>query len=160
MKKLKRFIYTGFYSGYFPYAPGTMGTLVALFIYIGLYFSFGFDVKYINAAIVVFALIPAIILGNEAEKHFGKKDPQEVVLDEMIGFWIALFLHDFNFITVIIAFVLFRFVDIIKPYPIYRLQDLKGGLGIMIDDYIGGLYVNAILWIIILQATFTGIKII
>ncbi|MDA3899172.1 MAG: phosphatidylglycerophosphatase A [Spirochaetes bacterium] len=159
MKRVMHFLYTGFYTGYMPFAPGTFGTLLACAIYCSLYLTFGDNVRFINMGLVLLAAYPAVMLGNQAEKYFDSKDPQVVVLDEMMGYWIAVFFFPFSIRLVIIAFVLFRFFDIVKPWPINGLQQLKGGLGIMIDDYLAGLFSNAIIWILIAISWYTGVAI-
>lgn len=159
MKRVAHLFYTGFYTGYMPFAPGTFGTLLACAIYCSLYMAFGDNVRFINMGLVLIAAYPAVLLGNQAEKYFESKDPQIVVLDEMMGYWISVFFFPFNLKIVLAAFILFRFFDILKPWPISSSQQLKGGLGIMIDDYIAGIFSNAIIWIVIAFSYFTGIAV-
>lgn len=142
--KIKEFLFTGFYSGYCPVAPGTAGTFVAMLLYIMqnvfLGEMLGDAVIYINIIIVLILIYPSIRLGDAAEVFFNKKDPQQVVLDEMMGYWIGILFIPFSFTGAVAAFLLFRIFDIIKPFPARNLESLKGGLGIMIDDYIAGIY--------------------
>ncbi len=142
--KVKEFFFTGFYSGYCPVAPGTAGTFVAMVFYIlqNIFLGeiLGSSILYINLAIVLILIYPSIKLGDAAEVFFNKKDPQEVVLDEMMGYWIGILFIPFSFTGAITAFILFRIFDIIKPFPARNLESLKGGMGIMIDDYIAGIY--------------------
>ncbi|MBN2434928.1 MAG: phosphatidylglycerophosphatase A [Spirochaetes bacterium] len=159
MKRVAHFFYTGFYTGYMPFAPGTFGTLLASAIYCSLYMAFGDNVRFINMGLVLIAAYPAVLLGNQAERYFEAKDPQVVVLDEMMGYWISIFFFPFNLKIVLAAFVIFRIFDILKPWPIGSSQQLKGGLGIMIDDYIAGVFTNAVIWAIIGFSHFTGIAI-
>ncbi len=142
MDRLKIILATGFYSGYFPKAPGTAGTLVGLIIYIIIHLAVPEYAVKINIALVLISIYPSIKIGDFAEKFFAKKDPQQVVLDEISGIWTALMFHPFSWSCVIAAFFIFRFMDIVKPFPANRLQKLKGGAGIMIDDYIAGVYAN------------------
>ncbi len=145
--KIKEFIFTAFYSGYSPVAPGTAGTLVAMALYIleNLIFSKTDPVvlNYFNLIFIIFIIYPSIKLGDAAEKFFGTKDPQQVVLDEVLGYWIGILFIPFCFSYAILAFVLFRGFDIIKPFPAGSLESLKGGMGIMIDDIIAGIYTLA-----------------
>ncbi len=144
--KIKEILFTGFYSGYSPFAPGTAGTIVGVAIYFLLYLLFGGrNIVYANIALVALMAYPAIKLGDAGEEFFGVKDAQQVVLDEMMGYWITMLFLPFNWKLVIAGFILFRIMDIIKPWPAGKLQDLKGGLGIMIDDYIAGVYACIIL---------------
>ncbi|PKL17472.1 MAG: phosphatidylglycerophosphatase A [Spirochaetae bacterium HGW-Spirochaetae-5] len=145
--KIKEFFFTAFYSGYSPVAPGTAGTLVAMALYIleNLLFS---DIDQsslhmFNLIFVILIIYPSIKLGDAAEKFYKSKDPQQVVLDEVLGYWIAVLFIPFSFTFAVLAFILFRVFDIIKPFPANSLESLGGGLGIMIDDIIAGLYTLA-----------------
>ncbi len=142
MDRLKIILATGFYSGYFPKAPGTAGTLAGLIIYIIIHFAVPEYAVKINIVLVLISIYPSIRIGDFAEKFFAKKDPQQVVLDEILGIWISLMFHPFSWSCVVAAFFIFRFMDIVKPFPANSLQKLKGGAGIMIDDFIAGVYAN------------------
>jgi phosphatidylglycerophosphatase A len=145
--KIKEFFFTAFYSGYSPVAPGTAGTLVAMALYILENFIFSSaNPLYLNIFNFLFVLViiyPCIKLGDSAEIFYNTKDPQQVVLDEVLGYWIGILFIPFSFSYALMAFFLFRLFDIIKPYPANTLQSLKGGLGIMIDDIIAGIYTLA-----------------
>jgi len=147
--KIKEFFFTAFYSGYSPVAPGTAGTLVAMAIYIleNLVFS-EVDPSALNMFNLIFVLLiiyPCIKLGDAAEEFYKSKDPQHVVLDEMLGYWIGILFIPFCFSYAVLAFILFRVFDIIKPFPARSLESLTGGLGIMIDDIIAGIYTLAVM---------------
>lgn len=144
----KELLFTALYTGYFPAAPGTAGTLLAMAVYMLEYYLFGGAAWVVNLIIVLIMLYPAIRLGDAAEDYFREKDPSEVVLDEAMGYWISVLFWPFSWKVVLMAFFIFRFLDIIKPYPARRLQSLRGGLGIMIDDYIAGVYTNLTLLVI------------
>ena len=146
--KIKEFLLTGFYTGYSPVAPGTAGTFAAMVIYIGFCHLFGDIYVYINAVLAVAILYPSVKLCNDAARIFGKEDPGPVVLDEMSGYWIAVMLHPFSWTTAILAFFIFRVLDILKPFPANRADNMGGGIGIMLDDWIAGIYTNIILIII------------
>ncbi len=138
----KEIFATGLYTGYFPKGSGTVGALLAALIYIAVHQLFESFGVIANGVLVTLLLYPAIKLGDYAESYFNEKDPQEVVLDEMLGFWVTMLFHSFSMITVVLGFFLFRLFDIIKPYPIQRFEHLHGGLGIMLDDIIAGIYAN------------------
>ena len=144
--RFKEILFTGLYSGYSPFAPGTAGTVVAMLIYILEYMTFGPICWLVNLIMVIFMLYPSIKLGDAGEQFFGEKDPSGVVLDEVMGYWISVLFHPFNWVIVVLAFFIFRLLDIIKPFPARRLENLNGGLGIMIDDYVAGIYTNFILF--------------
>ncbi|QQS34641.1 MAG: phosphatidylglycerophosphatase A [Ignavibacteriales bacterium] len=132
---LEKFIGSGFYTGYIPVASGTFGSLAALIIY----FIPGFENPIILIpAIVVFSLY-GIFVGNKFEKLYGK-DPSECTVDEVVGMWISLILVPKKIILAIAVFFIWRVLDIVKPYPARKLESLPGGLGIMIDDIVGGFY--------------------
>jgi phosphatidylglycerophosphatase A len=142
MNRLKIFLATGFYAGFIPVAPGTAGTLVGLIIYVIIHFFLPEQAVKINIALVLISIYPSIKIGDFAENFFARKDPPQVVLDEILGIWISLMFHPFSWAGVTAAFFIFRIMDIIKPFPANGLQKLKGGAGIMIDDYIAGVYTN------------------
>ena len=157
---LALFLASGFGSGFIPFAPGTFGSLVGCLIAYVL-----ISVSAANALLLQNLLIIASVLlavlgfwsASRAEKIFGRKDASQIVIDEVCGQVIS-----FVFIApslVVpgpqlfwwfgIAFGLFRIFDILKPYPINALQDLKGGLGVMMDDIFAGIYAALILELII-----------
>ncbi|MCL1865717.1 MAG: phosphatidylglycerophosphatase A [Spirochaetes bacterium] len=151
--KIREFLFTAFYSGYSPVAPGTMGTLVAMVIYIieNIIFS-NIDPMKLNAFNLIFLLIiiyPSIKLSDEAEKFYNTKDPKQVVIDEVLGYWTGVLFVPFSFSYAIIAFILFRFFDITKPFFIRYFESLPGGLGIIMDDIIAGIYTLMCMHIII-----------
>ena len=148
--------------GYLPLAPGTWGSLVGIGVYAlvrGAAMKFFFDagagrnfnllhVYYGVIAIELVAIFAISLAGTWAasrtEKLSGKKDPGKVVIDEVAGQFIALipvpFVLEAAWWTAILAFILFRFFDIVKPYPARRLESLEAGLGIMADDIVAGVY--------------------
>ncbi len=149
---LKKLFVTGFFAGYFPFFPGTIGALVGVLIF--LVFN-PFPYVYYPSIIIIFFL--GAKYSFWAEIYFGKKDPKQVVIDEiagmlvtMSGFNVNINLSQFCFSDykiLILGFVMFRIFDIIKPYPIPKIENLKGGWGIMLDDIIAGIYANILLWI-------------
>ena len=155
--------------GYFPIAPGTLGALVGVGLYLTLW-SWLYQILEANAArrglsllyvflpqlaamlLIIFVVaVAGVWAATRAEKATQKKDPSIVVIDEVAGQMIALLAGPFWFHTwwsILSAFILFRLFDIWKPYPIRRLEALESGLGIMADDLLAGVYaliVNSIL---------------
>ncbi len=131
-------------SGLAPFAPGTWGSLFALFIALFFFLPQTLWLR-ILSLIVLFAV--GVWASTIAEAILAKKDPSEIVIDELVGQWIVLLplsleLSSKNFyIQLLIAFALFRFFDILKPYPITKLEDtFSTGFGIMIDDVLAGIY--------------------
>ncbi len=83
--------------------------------------------------------------GNVAERHFGRSDPGQVVIDEVMGMLITLFLNPVGWLGALAGFLLFRIFDVIKPYPANRLEQLHGGIGVMADDAMAAVYANLVL---------------
>ena len=123
--------------GYAPVAPGTVGSAAGLLLW-ALLPPFA-SVQ--GAAIVVLFIIGSWS-GSVAEQHFGRSDPGQVVIDEVMGMLITLFMNPVGWAGIGLAFFLFRAFDIVKPYPANRLERLHGGLGIMADDGMAGVYAN------------------
>jgi phosphatidylglycerophosphatase A len=148
--------------GYLPLAPGTWGSLVGigLFVILRDFFIWFFNYAYrsrrwgmlqstyamitLEAVTIALVTLVGIWAASRTEKLSGKKDPGKVVVDEVAGQMIALLPVPFVFgsvwWTTILAFILFRFFDIVKPYPARRFESLHGGLGIMADDVVAGVY--------------------
>ena len=102
-------------------------------------------------AILAFTFV-GIWAGTRTEELAGRKDPGKIVVDEVAGQLIALFPLVFvkwSMITVMVSFILFRFFDIVKPYPANRLQELKGGAGVMFDDLVAGAYAAIIVGVLV-----------
>lgn len=134
----------GFGSGLAPWAPGTVGSLVA--IPFALLFGLAGDIGY--AAIVIVVLIGGIPLCDRVAAELDSKDPGVIVIDEFVGMWIALFLLPEGWYWLIAGFVLFRFFDILKPWPVNWFDEhLPGGRGIMMDDVAAGMYSFALIQI-------------
>jgi phosphatidylglycerophosphatase A len=136
---------TGFGVGYSPVAPGTLGTLIAIPIY---YFLSEIPSPLYEVTLVGFFFLSVWVSGN-AERLFGKEDDQRIVIDEVIGFLITMLWVPKTIRFILIGFFLFRFFDILKPFPIRHLEKrLKGGFGVVLDDVAAGVYANIVLRLI------------
>ena len=139
---------TGFGSGYFPVAPGTAGSAVGLALVIAISrIQSKFPWPGPSLAILA-ALLFAVGVwsAGKAEKAFGRVDPGEVVIDEIVGQIITfLATPKVSWIWLLAGFFLFRAFDIVKPFPARRAERLPGGWGIMLDDVIAGLYALIVL---------------
>jgi phosphatidylglycerophosphatase A len=124
-------------AGYFPFAPGTMGSAVGLVLWAWLPTS-----PLVHALVIAALFIVGSWSGSVAERHFGRTDPGQVVIDEVMGMLITLFLVPVGWLGAIVAFLLFRISDIIKPFPANRLERLPGGVGVMADDAMAAVYAN------------------
>jgi phosphatidylglycerophosphatase A len=87
--------------------------------------------------------------GSVAERHFGRTDPGQVVIDEVMGMLITLFLNPVGWKGAIVAFFFFRVADVVKPYPANRLERLHGGIGVMADDAMAAVYANLALRVVV-----------
>ena len=132
----------GFGSGLAPKAPGTFGTLMAIPLYLLLS-----ELPLISyAAVVVAAFILGIYLCGKTADDLGVHDHPGIVWDEFVGFWITMFAAPAGLLWLVIGFSLFRLFDIWKPWPIKLFDNnMKTGLGIMIDDVLAGIYALVLL---------------
>ena len=129
--RLGLFVATCGYVGYAPIAPGTFGSAVGLALFALIRWS---DSIAIELGVIALLLVLGVWSGDVAEKHFGRVDPGPVVLDEVAGMLITLALIPVNVSGAIVAFLIFRLLDVVKPWPANRLEALPGGLGMMADD--------------------------
>ena len=129
--------------GYAPVAPGTFGSVVGLAIYYLVRRQASTPVELGTIAVI---LIIGLWAATEAEHHFGGIDPGPVVIDEVIGMLITLALHPVNVVGAIIGFLIFRVLDVVKPWPARRLELLPGGFGVVLDDVMAGVYGNLLMW--------------
>lgn len=134
-------IATGFGSGFSPFAPGTAGALLATVLWFGLaYFLPPHLLLAVTGVLIVLFTIGGIYSANALESLWGE-DPSRVVVDEMVGVWIALLAAPAGHVWyAVAAFALFRLFDIFKPLGIRKMESLKGGVGVMMDDILAGVY--------------------
>lgn len=133
------FVSTGLYSGFCPFAPGTAGTFVGAAISLALSSAGPFNYFVLTLSI----LLGGVWLSGKAEVVFGKKDHQAIVIDEICGFMIAMFMVPKSIMNLLWGLALFRLLDIWKPFG--QLERLKRGFGVMADDLAAGLSANIIL---------------
>ena len=156
---LKRFLGTGFYSGYLPWAPGTWGSLVGLLIALVP----GVEQTPVLLCLIAVGMILGVpsaaaiarVEGNRLSKiaaatkatfqpdGHAAPDPSIVVIDELVGMWVSLLFLPKTFAAYLVAFLAFRAMEILKPLPARQLEQLPNGWGIMLDDVIAGLYAAA-----------------
>jgi phosphatidylglycerophosphatase A len=137
------FFVTGAGAGYLPWAPGTAGTLVAIPLSLGLNRIAGASLYLAFLTLAAFIAV-ATWLCDKGEEIFQAKDCSKIVIDEITGFLVANFASPARLKPAILAFLLFRFFDIMKPYPARRAERISGGLGVILDDLIAGVYAFAI----------------
>lgn len=136
------FLATGFFVGGLPFAPGTFGSVIGLPI---AYLLCRLNLL-LSVAIVIVFILTAMKIASAAEKIFNRKDPGNIVIDEIVGLTVSLIGLPFNLKTAIAGFILFRVFDIFKPFPIRILERrIGGGTGVVLDDVLAGIYANLIL---------------
>jgi phosphatidylglycerophosphatase A len=139
MKFNHALIATGLGLGYIPIAPGTAGAVGALIIALAISYSVAYNI------LLAFLIIAVFFIGvNSSGKLTADwgRDPSKVVIDEVVGMWIALWMIPHGFAFMIVAFLMFRIFDIYKPLYIKEFEKLPGGWGIMMDDVVAGIYSN------------------
>jgi phosphatidylglycerophosphatase A len=134
-------------AGYVPFAPGTVGSVVGLLLWWALPAS-----PAVQAAAILALFAAGAWSGSVAERHFGRPDPSPVVLDEVLGMLVTLFMNPVGWMGAAAGFLLFRVADIVKPFPANRLEDLHGGVGIMADDAMAAVYSNLALRLLLVAA--------
>lgn len=149
MKKIPFFIdlfSTGFFMGKIPFMPGTFGSLVAIPVgYLCTFLPF-------YAGWIIFGLIFffGVYLSSRYATISGIEDPSCVVIDEVAGLLLFYLIFPFKPVYIIAGFLLFRFFDILKPFPVSFFDKIKNGWGIMLDDIVAGLYA-VLVWFIVLK---------
>ena len=137
--RLGLFIATCGYLGYVPVAPGTFGSAAGLVVFAALRWS---GSPALELAVIILLFAVGVWSANAAERHFGGVDPAPVILDEVVGMLVTLAFLPVNITGAIVGFLLFRLFDVVKPWPANRLEALHGGLGVMADDAMAGVYGN------------------
>lgn len=141
-----KIITTFFGSGLSPWAPGTMGSLAALFLWVPL-------LLWVPHEISVISLIAVFMLGlwatNQELKTTGLEDPSYIVIDEVAGLGVTLIAFQPTMVVIVLGFLLFRLFDITKPWPIGFLdRKVHNAFGVMIDDIVAGIYAAVILFVV------------
>lgn len=130
---------SGLGTGWLPIAPGTWGAALALALAALLYWSVPIFFQLALALLMAAAFVVGVLGVPKAEARWGK-DPSAVVLDEMLGMWVALWAAPVEWEAWAAIFFLFRLFDVLKPLGIRRLERLPGGWGVMLDDVLAGIY--------------------
>ncbi|MBI5603304.1 MAG: phosphatidylglycerophosphatase A [Deltaproteobacteria bacterium] len=140
------FLSSGTYLGYIPLASGTFGTLWGL----PIFFWLSTQSLWIQVLFIIGSIGLAILLAGQAEKIWNRKDPSQVVIDEIVGYLTAMAGMPFSWTMAVSGFFIFRIMDILKPFPIRKIdQGLPGGWGIVLDDVLAGVYSQIILRILV-----------
>ncbi len=140
---IQELIATGFYVGRLP-APGTLGTLWGIPIVYLVSFN-----SWTTVTTVVFLFIVGLIASNGVIRLTGEQDPEEVVIDEIVGYIACFIFIEPSLKTYLLAFLLFRVLDIFKPFPINLFERFHGAWGVMLDDLVAGLMTSFILFLLL-----------
>ncbi len=151
LNRLSKIVGTFFYTGFFPVAPATFATLVFLLAYAWIP---GGEVL-AHPIVLVATLLVSIPVATQVEKQYGT-DAGCIVIDEVVGTQIALALAQPTALGLVAAFLLFRFFDIVKPFPAGRSQRLPRGYGVVADDVIAGVYTRVTLIVLSLVVPAIG----
>ncbi|MCZ6766666.1 MAG: phosphatidylglycerophosphatase A [bacterium] len=151
MNFLVKLVGSFLFTGYFPFAPATFASLVFSLIY--LFVPGGEWLA--NPWVLLGTLIVSIPVSTRLEKQYGK-DPSVAVIDEVVGMQVVLVLAEPTLVGVALGFFLFRVFDVLKPPPVARSQTLPGGWGIVIDDFLAGIYTRIVMILIALLFPVVG----
>ena len=146
MTRLAVFVATVAYCGYFPFAPGTIGSAAGLLFYLLVWWAHS---PAFEAGLIVLVFVLGSWAGTVAERYFGGIDPGPIVIDEVLGMLVTLAFIPVGWTGALAGFFLFRIFDIIKPFPANRLESLHGGVGVMADDAMAAVYANISLRLLI-----------
>ncbi|MFQ6082381.1 MAG: phosphatidylglycerophosphatase A [Candidatus Aminicenantia bacterium] len=147
MKALSKILSTFFGAGYFPFFPGTFSSSIVVIAYY-LFLHQLHWIIYLSLLLILF--FSGVVFTSLAKKEMGEDDPSKIVIDEVIGQLAALFLIPLSWLNLLLAFFIFRAIDIIKPYPLKKSENLPGGWGIMSDDLFAGVLTNIIIQFILI----------
>ena len=147
MRRLAVLICSFGYVGFFPIAPGTAGSAAGVVVYLLCRQLYLPHIELSLGVLIVALFAIGVAAGGAAEEALGSVDPGPVVIDEVMGMLMTLFLIPVavNWAGLLLGFVLFRFFDVIKPYPARRFEQFPGGLGMMADDAMAAVYANLLL---------------
>jgi len=143
MEWIVKFLATGFFAGYSPIAPGTMGTLVGVVLYAILPTTETF-----YWILILCLIIGGTVISHLAENIIGQVDSPKIVVDEICGYFIVMAFLPKSLGLMFLGFLIYRVLDVIKIYPTKKFEMLTGGLGIMLDDIYAGVITNLILHLI------------
>ncbi|MBP1633704.1 MAG: pgpA [Acidobacteria bacterium] len=139
MRRLALVLATAGYTGYFPVAPGTVGSAVGLVLFAAIRWA---GMPALEVAVLLAVAASGVWAAGEAERHFGRTDPGYIVIDEVAGMLLTLLLVPVSRGGAVAGFLVFRLFDIVKPFGARQCERLPGGFGVMTDDLVAGLYGN------------------
>jgi phosphatidylglycerophosphatase A len=134
-----------FYIGYIPGAPGTYASFATAILFFLVYHISGGMLPSFHLSATCLISLAGILASSQITRSTGLEDPSFIVIDEVAGQLVTYLFLPVNFLNLILGFLLFRVFDVWKPFPIRKLESLEGGVGIMADDLLAGVYGNVIL---------------
>jgi len=152
--KFSKIIASGLGTGFAPIAPGTAGAILGVILYYGLNIIWvdinlqPLTVNALNLAVIILVLLIGVYSIRKVHETWPHDAPQ-IVIDEVVGVWIAVFALPFDYRIYLYGFILFRFFDILKPFYIKRIDRLKSSWSVMLDDVVAGVYANIVLQILL-----------
>lgn len=149
MRSIGLFLATCAYVGHVPVAPGTAGSAVGVAVFYALR-ALGLPLAELAAVVVIFAV--GVWASGVAERHWQRTDPGPVVIDEVVGVLLTLLWLPLSGFGVFVGFLTFRVLDVVKPWPAARFESLHGGLGVMADDAMAGVYSHLVMRLLIALA--------
>ena len=151
-RKMKHLVTSCLCLGHLPVAPGTWGTLLGVVIFVAARSYLGAAEPYAIGAVVLLLLWASVKLTPWAEAYHKRRDPPEFVMDEVAGYLVAALLLPADrplWMVVLWSFAFFRFFDVLKPFPIRRIERLPGWRGVMLDDVLAGVFANICVQVIL-----------
>jgi phosphatidylglycerophosphatase A len=142
MRRLAVFVCSFGYIGFFPFAPGTVGSAAGVAVYLA---ARQFAVPYIELVLIVALFAAGVVFTRPCEEDLRCTDPGPIVIDEVMGMLITLFTIPVGWGGILLGFLLFRVLDVAKPFPARQLERLHGGYGVMTDDAMAAVYANLLL---------------
>ena len=142
MRRLAVFVCSFGYIGFFPVAPGTVGSAAGVVVYLA---SRHAALPYFELMIIVALAVAGIALTRPCEEDLRCIDPGPIVIDEVMGMLLTLFMIPVGWGGILLGFLLFRALDVMKPFPARQLERLHGGFGVMADDAMAAIYANLLL---------------
>jgi phosphatidylglycerophosphatase A len=142
MRRLAVFVCSFGYIGFFPIAPGTVGSAAGVGVYLLLHRS---GLAYVELLVIAALFATGVALTKTCEEDLRCVDPGPIVIDEVMGMLITLFMIPVGAGGLLLGFLLFRALDVIKPFPARQLESLHGGMGVMADDAMAAVYANLLL---------------
>ena len=142
MRRLAVFVCSFGYIGFFPVAPGTIGSAAGVMVYLAAHRS---ALPYLDLGIIIALAVAGTALTRPCEEDLRCVDPGPIVIDEVMGMLMTLFLIPVGSGGILLGFLLFRVLDVMKPFPARQLERLHGGFGVMADDAMAAIYANLLL---------------